>query len=59
MVRSRVVALASMKPRFWEGCDWEKSRKASVEYRQINFFLEACKRVHAFFIIFNLGSKSA
>lgn len=54
-----MVALASMKPRFWEGCDWEKSRKASVEYRQINFFLETCKSVHAFFIIFNLGSKSA
>lgn len=31
MVRSRVVALASMKPRFWEGCDWEKRRKASVD----------------------------
>lgn len=30
MVRSRVVALASTKPRFWEGWDWEKRRKASV-----------------------------
>lgn len=59
MVRSRVVALASMKPRFWEGWDWEKRRKASVEQCQCPFFLKGEKTVHAFFIVFNIGSKSA
>lgn len=31
MVRVRVVAVALIKPRFWEGWDWEKRRKASVD----------------------------
>lgn len=63
MVRSRVVALASMKPRFWEGCDWEKRRKASI-YRSQSL---ACLQVrspflllvvHAFFVVLDLGTES-
>lgn len=61
MVRSRLVALGSMMPRFnCEGMDWAKSRKASAQeiYRKhafIDHSLVDLKYEHAFFDILDFG----